>query len=286
MGQRVVGFCIFLISSAPMAVQMGEPVLNSAELRPDLLPGLPADRILACYRNAPGKEIESGKFASPESSAALAANAFGYFLGRANDLPPLPGCDDLGWPAEDIDLEVLLRFPWSGGRHPCLDAVVETDTALIGIESKRFEPFRPKREANLSDAYWRPVWGDLMHGYEAIRDRLRDGTLEFERLDAAQLIKHAFGLRTVARANASRFGKQPVLFYVYAEPAAWPDGRSIPEVDIRTHRAEIARFGAMVEGDEVRFLSAPYRILLATWHKAQDESIRDHASALIARFRP
>jgi len=30
--------------------------------------------------NAPGNEIESGKFASPESSAALVANAFGLFL--------------------------------------------------------------------------------------------------------------------------------------------------------------------------------------------------------------
>lgn len=107
----------------------------------DLLPGLPAERILACYANAPGKEIESGKFASPKSSAALAANASGYFLDRTNELPHLPGCGGLGWPAKHIELKVLLRFPWSGGRHPCLDAVAETATALIGrVEEVRTVP--------------------------------------------------------------------------------------------------------------------------------------------------
>jgi hypothetical protein len=123
-----------------------------------LLPGIPLDRIVACYRAAGGNEIESGKFASPESSAALAANTFGFFLDRASDLPALPGCDALGWPATEVNLEALLRFPWSGGRHPCLDALVLTKNALIGIESKRYEPFRGKRLAGLSEAYWRQVW--------------------------------------------------------------------------------------------------------------------------------
>jgi hypothetical protein len=44
------------------------------------LPGLPAELIRAAYLNAPGNEIVSGKFASLESSAALVANAFGFFL--------------------------------------------------------------------------------------------------------------------------------------------------------------------------------------------------------------
>src|SRR5947209_2825083 len=125
-----------------MAVQ---PV-NHLTCEAALLPGLPVDRILACYAAAPGNEIESGKFFSPESSAALAANTFGYFLNRLADLPPLPGCPKLGWPACDLGLEAIVRFPWSGGKHPCLDALVETRDALIGIESKRYEPFRAKQE--------------------------------------------------------------------------------------------------------------------------------------------
>src|SRR4051812_32608329 len=104
------------------------------------LPGLPVDLITAAYAGAPGNEIASGKMLSAESSSALVANTFGYFLGRPQQLPALPGCGDLGWPAIGLTLEMLVRFPWSGGRHPCLDAVIETNASVIGIESKRYEP--------------------------------------------------------------------------------------------------------------------------------------------------
>lgn len=124
-----------------------------------LLPGLPTERIRAAYSRAGGNEIGSGKFMSPESSAALAANAFGLFLGEPQRLPLLPGTADDGWPALDVQLEAEVRFPWSGGRHPCLDVLIETRTALIGIESKRYEPFRGKPMPAFSDAYSRPVWG-------------------------------------------------------------------------------------------------------------------------------
>jgi hypothetical protein len=39
-------------------------------------------------------------------------------------------------------LEYCARFPWSGGRHPWLDALAETPETIIGVESKRFEPYR------------------------------------------------------------------------------------------------------------------------------------------------
>jgi hypothetical protein len=111
------------------------------------LPGLPVEVIRAAYLNAPGNEIESGKFVSPESSAALVANAFGLFLTDPASLPAIPGTLDCGWPATSIALESIVRFPWTGGRHPCLDVLIATKDALIGIESKRYEPFRTKAEA-------------------------------------------------------------------------------------------------------------------------------------------
>jgi hypothetical protein len=52
-------------------------VIGRAVMERVLLPGLPIDLILQAYASAPRNEIESGKFESPESSAALAANAFG-----------------------------------------------------------------------------------------------------------------------------------------------------------------------------------------------------------------
>lgn len=257
-------------------------------MKQGLLPYLPIDLILATYAAAPGNEIESGKFLSPESSAALAANTFGLFLNRAHDLPPLPGAEYQGWPATSVQLEGIVRFPWSGGRHPCLDVLIETSSALIGIESKRFEPFRSKSAASLSDAYWRPVWGDAMGGYERVRDALRDGTAPFKRLDAAQLIKHAFGLRsTVDRERKSGRSRTPMLFYLYAEPQRWPtDGRAIADQDLAAHREEASLFAEMVAGDEVAFQACSYGELLANWKAHPSADIRDHAAAIIAHFAP
>ena len=249
------------------------------------LPGLPTKLILAAYRDAPGNEIDSGKFANPESSAALVANAFGLFLEKPSTLPPLPRTQDCGWPALSIVLEALVRFPWSGGRHPCLDVLIVTASALIGVESKRFEPFRPKAPGTMSEAYWRPVWGSRMVGYERCRDKLRDGDQVFDRLDAAQLIKHAFGLRTAVQPNAQWAGKKPVLFYLYAEPENWPgDKRPVPLEYRLQHRAEVAAFTDMVGGDEVSFRSCSYTELLATWAAQPDQLVRAHAVAVLNRF--
>jgi hypothetical protein len=145
-----------------------------------LLPGLPMDRIRACYSSAPGNEIDSGKFASKESSAALVANAFGLFLDNlASELPPLPGTADLAWPARTVELERIVRFPWTGGSHPCLDVLIETECAVIGIESKRYEPFRsspvaltsPRRTHAKSGATECPHMSRFVIGCETARWR-------------------------------------------------------------------------------------------------------------------
>lgn len=123
-------------------------------MREHLLENLPVEQILAAFDASPGNEIASGKFASPESSAALVANAFGYFLNAPGSLPTLPGVQSCGWPVTTVELEREVRFPWAGGRHPWLDVLVETRDTLIGIESKRFEPFRGHKETSWSAAYW------------------------------------------------------------------------------------------------------------------------------------
>ena len=230
---------------------------------------------------------DSGLSNLPESSAALAVNAFGYFLRRAADLPALPGCEGEFWPARSLFIEAELRFPWRGGRHPVLDGLVETPSALIGIESKRFEPFRSKRPPSLSDAYWRPVWGDQMGGYESIRDRLRDNPEGFAHLDPAQLFKHALALRSDVPRRERRPTLRPILFYVYAEPDVWPaSGKAVDDRAKARHRDEIETFAAAVVGDEVSFVSCPWRRLLAAWADQPDSRIRAHAQAVTARFSP
>ncbi len=248
-----------------------------------LLPGLPHELILKCYAGAPGNEIESGKFDSPESSAALVANTFGYFLDKAGELPPVAGIS-CAWPHKAIWLERIVRFPWRGGRHPCLDVLIETDDALVGIESKRFEPFRAKQPMIWSDSYSRNVWGARMGGFISARDALQQGDT-FAHLDAGQLIKHAFGLRSEVNGRRRFAGKRAYLVYLYAEPSSWPDGRPIEAAVHARHNDEISRFGARVAGDEVTFSSLRYSDLLAAWKRAGGP-IAQHAIRVEERFFP
>ena len=258
------------------------------EMTDRFLPGVPGPEIEEIFNAAAGNEIANGKFDSPESSAALAANAFGFFLNRARDLPPLPDCGRVAWPARSLSLEATVRFPWRGGHHPVLDCLVTTPSAFIGIESKRFEPFRSKSPVFFSDAYWRPVWGDDMKGYEGVRDKLHANGHLYDFLDAAQLVKHAFALRTAVRNRRSGHdGLIPILFYLYAEPAVWPkNGRPIGDDEKAKHREEIARFARDVAGDEVAFVSCSYQRLLEDWARHKDGGIRAHAAAVTRRFSP
>ncbi len=244
---------------------------------PQFLPGVPVSHVLRRLADAGGKEIESNKFSSPESSAALAVNCFGWFIERPEQLPPLRGIEGAGVP-EMVDVEFCARFPWSGGRHPWLDAVVETPTTLIGIESKRFEPFRDVKSVSLSDAYDRPVWGRRMIGYERMRDRLRAGQETFSYLDAAQLVKYAFGLVTEGR----RRSRTPVLFYLFAEPAE-RGGRPIATEDLAGHREEIVRFAQAVAGNEVAFHYESYREWINSW-RGLDSKVAAHGVEVMHTF--
>ena len=241
------------------------------------LPGVPVDLVRVALAKAGGNEIGSGKLDSPESSAALAVNGFGWFLECPAKLPAFPPLADLDRPAIRVDVERQMRFPWQGGRHPWLDAAVETATHLIGVESKRFEPFRDTKSIKLSDAYDRDVWGEGMTPFTSMRDRLRAGKMGYVHLDAAQLVKHAFGLITEGR----RVSKAPVLLYLYAEPTR-RGATTIPAIAIERHRIEIAEFAAAVAGADVRFAACSWRDWLVGW----TGDVGSHADALIARFQP
>lgn len=247
--------------------------------KPSFLPGVPADYVLDRLAKAGGNEVESGKLLSAQSSAALAVNCFAWFSPRPASLPPFPG-SDVGFPASSVDVEYQARFPWSGGRHPWLDAFVTSPTHIVGIESKRYEPFRDKKSAELSEAYDRPVWGERMQQFERVRDALRSGALSYSFLDAAQLVKHAFGLVT----EAGRQGKAPALLYVFAEPVVMAD-RPIAPAHFEQHRAEVRSFAENVRGAEVAFNAISYRDWIASWSDRHPDVVA-HGEALLAHFSP
>lgn len=246
---------------------------------PAILPHLPADLILAQLSRSPGNEVKSGKFDSPESSAALVANGFGRFLERPADLPPLPGVP-MGQ-VEAVELEAEMRFPWSGGRHPWLDVAITTATTLIGVEARRYEPFRPAKASGFSEVYDRPLWGPNMGRYTRLMQDLIDGRVAFQALDAVHLVKQALGLRT--RAEKRALGA--VLVYLYAEPPTWAgSGKPVDAARMALHRHEVAQFAGLVRGDQVAFVALGWGELLAQWSTIP--ALGPHAAALAARFGP
>jgi len=104
------------------------------------------------------------------------------------------------------------------------------------------------------------------------------------RLDATQLVKHAFGLRTAVHHKKHFVGKLPALLYLYAEPERWPDGRPISRAEIEAHRVEIRRFAEAVTGDQVAFRACSYRELLSAWAAGPCALTRTHAAATATRF--
>lgn len=242
-----------------------------------ILPHLPAEQILAALAKSPGNEVKSGKFDSPESSAALVANGFGLFLDRPADLPPLPGVP-MGR-VESVALEAEMRFPWSGGRHPWLDVAISTATTLVGVESKRYEPFRPAKASGFSEVYDRPVWGEAMGRYTRLMHDLVAGRVAFQALDAVQLVKHALGLRTRAEKQA----KGAVLVYLYAEPRHWAgSGKPVDKARLALHAREVAQFAGLVRGDQVAFAPVRWADLLADWAKLP--ALSAHVAAVTDSF--
>jgi hypothetical protein len=261
---------------------MRKPTANElAVARKVLLPYLPAEQICKALIQSPGDEL-SEKFSNKDSSAALAVNTFGFFLNQAKSFPQIDCLKDCKWPPEAVAIEQEMRFPWKGGRHPWLDASVTTPKHLIGIESKRYEPFRVQKAAALSPQYWKVDWGEEMNAYVSLRDTLKAGKTRYTHLDAVQLVKHAFGLRT----EAKRQGKRAILLYLFAEPRRWassPD-REIGREALSRHADEIADFAEYAKGAEVEFRSCSYQKLLDAMLRSSENGVRKHAATLLDRY--
>ncbi|WP_103258687.1 hypothetical protein [Tabrizicola aquatica] len=223
---------------------------------PSFLPGVPADAIQAALGRLPGSDLDS-----PDSSAALVANTFGWFLTRPRLLLPLPGVP-MGLP-ETVELGVEMQLPMRGTRHPRLDAVVTTPTTLVGIASKRYQPFRPAKTVAFTEPFDARDWGPGMSRFGALRKALTTGTQTYRHLDAVTLVKQAYALRTQGLKRA----RGAVLVYLHAEPQTWASGKPVDPKAIIRHRTEVASFARAVKGDDVTFVALTWAELLAQWAK-------------------
>jgi len=232
------------------------------------LPGVELRQFAADLEQGDGNELES-KFLAAHSSSALAVNCFAPFKDAIDDLS-LSGAQGF----EAMQFERKCPTGLKGRRPPHLDIVAEANDRVVAIESKCTEylstkraKFAPAYEEQILDERRESAWfGEMLE--------LDAATVSYRFLDAAQLVKHAFG---VARCFK---GKSVTLVYLYWEPE---NAAEFPEFD--AHREEISRFGERVAGSFPRFEALSYTELWSGWEASQCSPwLSEHIQALRDRY--
>lgn len=240
----------------------------ATDFRDTLLPLVLPEDFEAELSAGDGNELQT-KFRAVHSSSALGVNCFAPFRSRIADLA-LPGVGSIDTLAFEQKCPTGLR----GGRAPNLDVLLSGPGGVVGIESKLTEYLTPHRAA-FSPAYAEQIRDARREqGYFREMLRLMDEPDSYVWLDAAQLIKHAFGL-------AKTFGDQPVtLLYLFWEPA----NPSASEV-FAAHRQEIAAFAERVAGSTPVFRAMSYPELWSSWQDAEPAHwLAPHIAALRKRY--
>jgi hypothetical protein len=238
------------------------------DFRDTLLPLVTTDDFEADLQAGDGNELQT-KFLAAHSSSGLAVNCFAPFRNRTADLT-------LPWlgPFDALQFEQKCPTGLRGGRAPNLDVLLSGPTKVIGIESKLTE-YLTRQRAAFSSAYTEQIRDDRREqGYFREMLRLVDAPSSYIWLDAAQLIKHAFGLAHCFR------DRHVTLLYLYWEPAN-PD--AAPE--FAAHRKEISAFAERVAGSTPEFRAMSYPELWRAWDAVgPDHWLAKHRAALSERY--
>jgi hypothetical protein len=252
--------------SAPQAVLDEKGYVSEASQ--NLIEGVHVDDFEADLLQGDGNELK-GKFRAAYSSSALAVNAFAPF--KAN-----PAALRLRGGGGFASLHFERKCPHGlvGRRSPNLDVIAHGPNGVVAVESKCLEPlarhtakFAPAYNAEITDQRRQTAWFLEM-------ERLVKEPRAYRWLDAAQLVKHAFGL-------AYTFGDQPVmLLYLFWEPSN-PEAHPI----FAEHRAELTRFAESKMDDRPEFAAMSYPELWRSWDThPEPEWLRAHVGRLRARY--
>ncbi len=229
----------------------------------NLVVGVDAQLIKREYERGAGQEWDC-KIRAVHSSAALAANTFGFFKNKPDALELL-GVRGFSCLTLEAQCPTGLR-----GTPPNLDVLAESDQDVIGVESKFLETLTEKR-ADFSQAYLRQKLADCEPMWWEALEQARNA--EECRFDRAQIIKHYLGLRHTYRSDT-----RPLhLLYLYWEPA---NAGSLPAFQI--HRDHVLAFTRQVSGSTVDFHAMSYRELWKRWESLPE--ITDHVRNLRERY--
>jgi hypothetical protein len=234
----------------------------------NLIDGVDLDDFRTDFEQGSGNEL-AGKFRAVHSSSALAANCFGPFKRRPEELY-LAEANGFG----SISFEHKCPVGLSQARTPPnLDLVAVGPGSVVGVESKFLEHLG-RKTAKFADAYKDQINDARRDGpWYAEMMRLRDDPKYYRYLDAAQLIKHAFGL-------ANTFpGKSTTLIYLFWEPNNAKDLNTIQE-----HREEVKDFAHRISGGFPSFEFLSYPELWDRWISLGSSFMVAHAGRLRERY--
>lgn len=243
---------------------------NNYVSRPDLnlIEGVRLQDAEADLLQGNGNEL-AGKFRAAHSSTALAVNTFARFKREPSSLS-LFGLNGY------TGLQFERKCPhWDGALSPPnLDVVIEGADRVVAIESKCTEPFSPK-VADFSATYDTRIIDRRREGaWFRQMKRLIESPKAYRSLDAAQLVKHAFGLAHTFK------DRRTTLLYLYWEPQDASNFDFFAE-----HRAEIDRFCGEVDGDEIGFQAMSYPELWSEWSRlGAPEWMTSHVQRLRERY--
>lgn len=236
----------------------------------NLLPDIQLNDFEADLRASAGAELD-GKFLAAHSSCALAVNCFSPCrrVGSSFNIGEHHGLQLIGF-------EQRFSTGLARSRPAHLDVVAKTASGLLAIESKCTEYLSPK-VAQFSERYRTEITDERVSGpwFREMVRLIEGGGQAYRFLDAAQLIKHAFGLANPQNPNPEKV----TLLYIYWEPL---DAGLSPL--FAEHRAEVAAFAERVAGGTPAFESMGYAELWDGWAASNKTTLIVHVRRLRARY--
>jgi hypothetical protein len=214
------------------------------------------------------------KFHAAYSSSALQVNTFAPFRSRIGDLV-------LFGASRFASLRFEAQLATGLARSPNIDVLCEGGD-VVAIESKCLEFLYPgaakdaRRKA--SQPPFRPSYAAIEHhldsNFRQLYDEIRGDPGIFAPVDAAQLVKHCFGLRMA-------YGRRPIILaYLFWEPSD-----SNRYAVFAQHRHQIARVAEILSGSSVSFAAMSYAELFQTWLDASaPQWLADHIAKLRQRY--
>lgn len=206
---------------------------------------------------------------APYSSAALAANAFGRWLGSEAHLRVV----GLGGFTEALTIEQKLKIAHAGGTAN-LDCFLKADDVIVGIESKLTEMLDEHNPVTWKAPYLKPETRSMLGaGWSDVLSASLDDSWQPKHLGLEQLVKHALAL-------ASRQATERHLIYLFWEPANGDDHH-----EVMSHRAEVAELVERVGDAWPRLHVLCYAELLNEWSTlARPEWVLQHIAELRSRY--